>query len=161
MIRHNEVRVIDSDGTQLGVMPTKEAIAKAYEKGLDLILVVPNANPPVCKISEPGKLIYEQDKKEKKARKSSKAGLVKEIKISAKISDHDFSVKANHAKEFLQKGYKVKVSLMFKGREMAHPEVGKKQMEKMIEALSDVGKPDGQFSMDGRNMVLMVSPKAK
>ena len=159
MIRHKEVRVIDSDGSQLGVMPTQAAIAKAYEKGLDLVLVVVNASPPVCRISDPGKLMYEQGKKEKKAKKSSKAGLVKEIKLSAKIGDHDFLVKAERAKEFLQKGFKVKVSLMFRGREMTHPDVGKRHMDRMIGSLADVGKPDSPYSFEGRNMILMVSPK--
>lgn len=161
MIRHKEVRVIDADGTQLGVMPTDQAIEKAYEKGLDLILIVPNANPPVCRISDPGKLVYELDKKQKKAKKSSKAGLMKEIKLSAKIGEHDFLIKANHAREFLQKGYKVKFTLMFKGREMTHPEVGKKHMDRMIEILADVGKPDSPYSMDGKSIVLLMSPKTK
>lgn len=158
MIRHKEVRVIDSDGSALGVMPTQEAIAKAYERGLDLVLTVFNANPPVCRISDPGKLMYEQGKKEKKAKKSSKAGLVKEIKLSAKIGDHDFLFKAERAKEFLQKGFKVKVSLFFRGREMTHPDVGRRHMDRMVQCLAETGKPDGAYSFEGRNMILMVSP---
>lgn len=159
MIRHKEVRVIDSDGSQVGILPTQAAIAKAYEKGMDLILIAIDGSPPVCRIADFGKLRYEQVKKEKKSKKATKGGHIKEIKLSAKIGDHDFLVKADRAKEFLGKGYKVKVSLMFRGREMTHPDVGRRHLDRMIAELSEFGKPDNPYTFEGRNMILIMSPK--
>jgi translation initiation factor IF-3 len=159
MIRFKEVRVIDSDGSQIGVLPTPIAISKAEEKGFDLILISPDASPPVCRIADLGKLRYEQMKKDRQARKGSKGGQLKEIKLSPKIGGHDFQVKAERAKEFLEKGFKVKVSLMFRGREATHPEIGRRHLEKMAEFLDAAGKPEGPISSEGRNMLLIISPK--
>lgn len=159
MIRHKEVRVIDSDGAQLGVLLTGEALSKAYEKGMDLILITIDANPPVCRIADLGKMRYEQMKKEKQSRKGSKAGILKEIKMSPKISQHDFMVKAERAKEFLAKGYKLKVTVMFRGRERTHPDVGRRHIEQMVQFLAEAGKPDGGVSFEGRSMILIISPK--
>lgn len=159
MIRVREVRVIDSDNSQLGVLPTQTAIAKAEEKGMDLVLISPDANPPVCRIADLGKLRYEQAKKEKKSKKASKSGQLKEVKLSPKISGHDFDVKATRTKEFLEKGYKVKISLFFRGREAAHPDIGRRHIEKMVQTVESVGKAEGNISSEGRNMILILSPK--
>ncbi len=159
MIRAKEVRVIDSNGGQLGVMPLIDAIARAEEKGYDLVLISPDANPPVCRITDVGKLMYEQQKKEKQSRKGSKAGHLKEIKMSPKISEHDFLVKAERAKEFLQKNFKVKVSLMFRGREATHPDIGRRLLEKMVNHISEVGKAEGSPSFEGRQLIMILSQK--
>ncbi len=158
MIRAGQVRVIDNEGAQLGVMPTLQAIAAAEEKGLDLILISPDANPPVCKIGDVGKLRYEQTKKEKLAKKNSKAGQLKEIKMTPKIGIHDFEVKAEHAREFLKKNFKVKVTVMFRGREVTHPDIGRRLIEKMVEQMQGLGKPEGSQMMEGRNMILILAP---
>ncbi len=159
MIRFKEVRVIDSDASQLGVLPTNVAIAKAEEKGMDLVLISPDAKPPVCKITDVGKLMYEQAKREKQSKKGSKAGQLKEIKLSPKIGEHDFQVKADRAKEFLGKSFKVKVTLMFRGREATHPDIGRRLIEKMVNALEELGKPEGSASFEGRSMIIIISPK--
>ncbi len=159
MIRYKEVRVIGSDGSQAGVMPLSQAIAKAEEDGLDLVLISQDANPPVCRIADLGKLRYEQAKKEKQSRKPSKAGQLKEIKMSPKISIHDFQVKAEHAKEFLQKGYKVKGTIFFRGREMTHPDIGRRLLAQLLEALIEFGKAEGNPSFEGRSMITIISPK--
>lgn len=159
MIRAKEVRVIGSDNSPLGVMPTLEAISKAAEEGLDLVLISSEANPPVCRIADIGKLRYEQEKKEKKSRKGSKGGQLKEIKMFPKIGMHDFEVKAIHAKEFLEKRFKVKVTLMFRGREATHPEIGRRLIEKMVEYVAEVGKPEGPTTHEGRSMITIISPK--
>jgi len=159
MIRAREVRVIDSDGSQLGVLPTQAAITRALEKGFDLIMISPDANPPVCRIADMGKMRYEQSKKEKQSRKGQKAGQLKEIMLSAKIGEHDFNVKAERAKEFLEKGFKVKVSLRFRGREVTHQEIGRNLMEKMADKLAVAGKVESLASADARNMILVMSPK--
>ena len=158
MIRFKEVRVIDSDGSQAGIFPIQSALSKAYEKGMDLILISTESSPPVCKIADIGKLKYEQQKRDKQSKKGSKAGQLKEIKMSPKISEHDFMVKAERAKEFLEKGYKVKVAVMFRGREQTHPDVGRRHLEKMITFLSTVGKIEGNISQEGRAMFLLVAP---
>ncbi|MCX5749838.1 MAG: translation initiation factor IF-3 [Candidatus Saganbacteria bacterium] len=159
MIRAKEVRVIDSDGSPLGVLPTQTAITTALDKGFDLILISPDANPPVCRIADMGKMRYEQAKKEKQSRKGQKAGQLKEITLSIKIGEHDFQVKAARAKEFLEKGCKVKVSLRFRGREVTHPDIGRRLMERMGDTLSVAGKVESLASADARNMILILSPK--
>ncbi len=159
MIRSPQVRVIDTDGGQLGVMPLSAGIAKAEEKGLDLVLISPDANPPVCRITDIGKLRYEQSKREKQSRKGSKAGHLKEVKFTPKISDHDFLVKAERSKEFLQKGFKVKASIMFRGREMTHPDIGRRHMDRLVEYVAEVGKPESAPSMEGRNMIMILTQK--
>jgi len=158
-IRAREVRVIDHDGSQAGVMGTREAIDKARQNGFDLILISPDANPPVCRIADLGKIKYEAQKKEKQSRKTGKAGQVKEVKMGPKIGEHDFIVKAERAQEFLKKGYKVKVTLHFRGREATHPEIGRNLLRKMAEVVSDSGAPEGNYKQEGRNLVMMVSPK--
>ena len=159
MIRAKEVRVIDENSSQLGVLPLSQAIALAAERGLDLVLIAEDAQPQVCKIIDLGKLKYEQSKKEKQSRKGSKSGQVKEIKISPKISEHDFLVKVNRAEEFLKKGFKVKTTLQFRGREATHPDIGRKLLVKMTDALASSGKTEGESKAEGRSIILIFAPK--
>ena len=133
-IRDREVRVISSTGEQLGIMSAKDALKKAEEKNLDLVKIAPTAKPPVCKIMDYGKYRFEQAKREKEARKNQKVVEIKEIRLSLNIDTHDFQTKVNHAEKFLKAGNKVKVSIRFRGREMAHPELGLTSMEKFAEA---------------------------
>ena len=160
-IRHPEVRVVNDDGTQLGVLNTREAISIARSKGLDLIEVAPQAQPPVCKIMDYGKFKYEQSKRERKSAKKHKQSELKGIKMFPHIDDHDFEIKVRSAVKFLQEGDKVKVTIAFKGREITHPEFGRIQMEKIMAAANEVGaqieKPP---SMEGRQMIMILSPKS-
>jgi len=154
-----EVRLIDDQGEQLGIVKTFDALARAREKGLDLILISPGATPPVAKISDFGKFKYQQTKHEKEARKSQRASVLKEIKLSAKIGEHDLMVRVDHANEFLKKKYKIKVSLFFKGREVTHKEIGERVIQRLIDGVADLGMPEGIAKMEGRNLVLIVVPK--
>jgi len=124
-----------------------------------LVLIAPTAKPPVARIADYGKLKYELTKKEKESRKSSKSGSVKEVKFSPKIAQHDFDVRVDKTRELLEKGYKVKLNIMFRGREMAHIDVGRKVMNRAVEALADCAKADGNAKMEGRNLNLLVLPK--
>lgn len=150
---------MDEEGKQLGVLPTQDALKLARERGLDLVLVSPGAQPPVCRIADHGKLKYEQSKKEKEARKSQRGGGLKEVKLSPKIAQHDFEVRLRKAREFLEEKNQVKLSMFFRGREMAHVDLGMKVMERMIEALGDLGKAEAKPKRFGKNFVVIVSPK--
>jgi len=143
----------------LGVVQTSEALRLARERGFDLVLISPTATPPVARIADYGKLRYELSKKEKEARKGSKSGTIKEIKLSVKIAQHDFDVRVDKTKELLGKGHKVKVNIMFRGREMAHANLGKKVMDRLVEAVAEMGKPEAPPKMEGRNLNLMLTPK--
>jgi translation initiation factor IF-3 len=160
-IRYPEVRVIDDDGGQLGVLNTREALSIARSKGLDLIEVAPQAQPPVCKIIDYGKFKYEQAKRERESAKKHKQSELKGIKMFPHIDDHDFEIKVRSAIKFLQDGDKVKVTIAFKGREITHPEFGRQQMEKIVNAANEVGatveKPP---AMEGRQMIMILSPKS-
>ena len=158
-IREKEVRVVDSDGSQLGVMSGKDALAKAYEKDLDLVLIAPNATPPVCKIMDYCKYCFEQAKREKEARKNQKVVDIKEIRMGLSIDTHDFETKGNHAKKFLQGGDKVKVSIRFRGRELGHPEIGTEIMQKFADYCSDFAVVEKPAKMEGRNMFMFLAPK--
>ncbi|NIP42662.1 MAG: translation initiation factor IF-3 [candidate division Zixibacteria bacterium] len=158
-IRAPQVRVIDTDGSQIGIMPTREAVEKAYEKGLDLVEVSPNAKPPVCRILDFGKYKYEQSKKAKAAKKKQHTVQLKEMRYRPKIEEHDYNFKTKHVKEFLLQGYKVKVFVEFRGREMAHIEFGKKIMERLQEDLSEVAVVEQKPKMEGRNLIMIVMPK--
>ena len=151
--------MIDEAGTQLGVVATTNAISMARERGLDLVLVSPGAEPPVCRIADSGKLKYEMNKKEKEARKAQKGGGMKEVKISPKIAQHDFDVRAKKAREVLEDRDKVKVSMFFRGREMAHVNLGMKVMDRMVEAVADLGKPESRPKRFGKNFIVIISPK--
>jgi translation initiation factor IF-3 len=158
-IRDKEVRVIDSDGSQLGIMATSEALRIAGEKKLDLVNVAPSAKPPVCKILDYGKFRYEQQKKEKEAKKKQKVTQVKEIRVSTFIEKHDLQVKANNAAKFLKEGDKVKVSLRFKGREKGYANVGEEVMNTFAEAIEEVGVIEKKPMLEGRSMIMILAPK--
>jgi len=159
-IRGKELRVIDTDGNQLGVMPREEAMRLAEEKKLDLVCISPKANPPVCKILDYGKYKYELQKKEKEAKKKQKTTQVKEIRLSTFIEDHDIMVKAKTGAKFLKEGDKLKVSLRFRGREKDYVARGMEVMDKFAEAVSDVGDIDKKPNFEGRSLTMILSPKS-
>ena len=158
-IRDKEVRLIDSDGSMLGVLPTIEAQKLAYAKNLDLVKIVPNAVPPVCKIIDYGKSIFEQSKKEKEAKKNQKVVSLKEVRLSATIEEHDFEFKVKNAYKFLQDGDKVKASIRFRGREMRYTVSGQEVLAKFAEAVKDVGIVDRLPKLEGKSMSMIMSPK--
>ena len=158
-IRDKEVRVIDTDGTMLGVMPTAKALELATEKKLDLVNISPNAKPPVCKILDYGKYRYELQKKEKEAKKKQKVTQVKEIRLSTFIEEHDVKVKANTASKFLKDGDKVKVSLRFRGREKDYAAKGMGVMEAFAEAVAEVGIVEKKPVFEGRSLTMVLGPK--
>lgn len=158
-IRDKEVRLIDADGSMLGVLPTIEAQKLADAKNLDLVKIVPNAVPPVCKIIDYGKSVFEQAKKEKEAKKNQKVVSLKEVRLSASIEDHDFEFKVKNAYKFLQDGDKVKASIRFRGREMRYTVSGQEVLAKFAEAVKDVGTVDKQPKLEGKSMTMIVIPK--
>lgn len=158
-IRFKEVRVIDSDGSQLGILPLKDALKAAYDRDLDLVNIAPTANPPVCKIMDYGKYRFEQAKREKEARKNQKVVEIKEIRLGLSIDTHDFETKGNQAKKFLAGGNKVKVSIRFRGREMGHPEIGIDTMNRFAEYCSENAVVEKPAKMEGRNMLMFLAPK--
>jgi len=157
-IRAREVRVIDTDKKQLGVLPLGEAINLARNQGVDLVEIAPNATPPVCRLVDFGKYRYEQAKQEKEARKHQHANKVKEVQLSPNIDPHDFGVKLQHAINFLCEDMKVKITLRFRGREMAHKEFGFQQVEKFIASLTQFGHPDAPAKLIGKGINVMLSP---
>ena len=158
-ITFKEVRVIDSDGSQLGILPIKDAIEAAYAKDLDLVNVSPNANPPVCKIMDYGKYRFEIAKREKEARKNQKTIETKEIRLGLSIDKHDFETKGNHAIQFLKSGNKLKVSIRFRGRELGHPEIGLEIMSRFAEYCSEYAVVEKPAKMESRNMLMFLAPK--
>ena len=158
-IRDKEVRVIDSDGSQLGIMPAAKALDLAAEKDLDLVKIAPQATPPVCKIIDYGKYKFEQTKREKEARKNQHVVDIKEIRLSLNIDTHDFNTKVSHAIRFLKGGDKVKVSIRFRGREMGHPEHGYDIMNRFAEALSEHANVEKPAKLEGRNMLMFLATK--
>ena len=159
-IKVKEVRLVDHEGNMQGVVPIEEALSMAEEAGLDLVEVSPNAEPPVCKILDYGKYKYEQQKKAAEARKKQKTVDVKEVKIRPGIEEHDYNVKMRNARRFLESGDKVKVTMRFRGREMAHQDIGMDLLKRMVEELADVGKPELQPKMEGRQMIMVLGPEA-
>lgn len=157
-IRAREVRLIDSNGDQLGVKSRNEALDIAATRNLDLVLVAPNAKPPVCRIMDYGKYRFEQQKKEKEARKKQKTINVKEIRLSPGIEEHDFNTKLRNARKFLEKGDKVKVSIRFRGRAITHKDLGRKVLEQMAEECKDLSTVEQKAKMEGRSMFLMLAP---
>ena len=158
-IRIPQVRVVDADGTQVGILPTSEALALADERGLDLVEVSPKARPPVCKIMDYGKYMYEANKRAKEAKKRQHVTHLKEVKMRPKIEKHDYDFKIRHAREFLDEGDKVKVTVIFRGRELAHKERGRVIMERAIEDLSDIATVEVSIRSEGRAMVMVIAPK--
>ena len=158
-ITSSEVRLISEDGEQLGVVSIEVALEKAREVGLDLIEVGPNTKPPVCKILDYGKLKYEEKKKQQLSKKKQHVIKVKEIRLRPRIDDHDLMTKLNHGRKFLQDGSKLKVTLMFRGREMARVDLGKIVMEKVLEELSDVAEVEKDIPLEGRRMSMILNAK--
>ncbi len=158
-IKVPEVRLISADGQQVGVMPTKEALARAVEANLDLVEVAPQAAPPVCRIMDYGKYKYQQSKKQQEARRRQTTIQVKEIKVRPKIEEHDMAFKLRNTRRFLSEGDKVKISVIFRGREIAHTDRGFRLLAQMSEALVDVAVVEQHPKLEGRNLSMIVTPK--
>ena len=158
-IRDREVRLVSESGEQLGIMSSREALKLAREADLDLVKIAPNAKPPVCKISDYGKYRYELARKEKEAKKKQKTMEVKEVRLSPNIDTNDLNTKANQARKFITKGDKVKVTLRFRGREMAHVNYSKQILDSFYEKLEDIAVIDKNAKMEGRSMVMFLSQK--
>lgn len=159
-IRVAKVRLIGSNGEQVGVLDTREALRMAQSENMDLLEIVPNAEPPVCKIIDYGKYRYEIQKKEKDAKKKhTHVGEVKELRFRPATDDHDYHFKMKHATNFLEEGYKVKAVIVYKGREIANKEFGVELAERLVTDLENVGKLDGQMKFEGRNMVMIFVKK--
>lgn len=159
-IRAREVRVMADEGEQLGIMSGQDALKLAQERHLDLVEIAPTAKPPVCRIMDYGKYRYEQQKRDKEARKKQKSFDIKEVKLRPGIEDHDYDVKFKNALRFLEDGDKVKVTIMFRGRELSHPELGEVLLKRMAEQLKDIVVIERAPKLEGRNMIMIVSPKA-
>ena len=157
-IRAREVRLISADGSQVGIISTADAMRLSEEKGLDLVEVAPQANPPVCKIMDYGKYKYEQAKKTKKAKKNQNVMNVKEVQMGLKIEAHDFNVKLRMARKFLENKDKVKVRVKFRGRELMHKDLGFGLMNRLIKGIEDLGKVESKPKMEGRNMFMILTP---
>ncbi|MDJ0868660.1 MAG: translation initiation factor IF-3 [Myxococcota bacterium] len=157
-IRAHEIRVVDVDGEQLGVMTPPEAIQRAQERGLDLVEVAPNARPPVCRIMDYGKYKYEQKKKKAAGKTKAHAASLKEVKIRPRTDDHDLEFKLRNARKFLMEGDKVKVTLMFRGREIVHTRLGRDQLDRVKEMLADIATVENQPRLDGRFMSMILVP---
>ncbi len=160
-IRDREVRVIGADGAQLGILPIKRALELAEEAGLDLVKIVPTAQPPVCKLIDYDKHRFEQAKREREMRKNQKVVSIKEVQLSATIEENDVAIKAKNAVKFLQGGDKVKVSIRFRGRQIAHSDIGLKVMQDFAERIKDVGTVERRPLIEGRNMIMILAPKAE
>ena len=160
-IREKEVRVVDAAGQQLGIMSSRQALELAQQKGLDLVNIAPHAKPPVCRIMDYGKYRYEQAKREKEARKNQKTIEVKEVRMNLNIDDHDLNTKINNAIKFLKAGNKVKVSVRFRGREMAHQELGRALLERFAQACTEYGTVDKPAKMEGRSLSMFMVDKTK
>ena len=160
-IRAPKVRVIDKDGNQLGIITLGEALTKAEQSGLDLIEIAPNAEPPVCKIIDYGKYRYQLTKKEKESKKSQHQVKVKEVKVKPNTDEHDLQTKIKHARDFISKGNKVRITCVFRGREMLHPEFGERVVQRMCEDLADVATPESFARMMGRSLSVVLAPGGK
>ena len=158
-IRDAELRVISSDGQQLGIMSAKQALEIAEQKNLDLVKIAPQSKPPVCKIMDYGKYRFEQSKREKKKKKNQHIVDIKEVRLSLNIDTHDFNTKLNNALKFIKHGDKVKVSIRFRGREMGHPEIGLETMKRFAEACSEVAVVEKPAKLEGRQMLMFLAPK--
>jgi translation initiation factor IF-3 len=157
-IRVREVRLIDDDTGEQAIVPTTEALKRARDRGVDLVEVAPQAKPPVCKLLDYGKFKFEQEKKNREAKKKQKQVKLKEIRMQPKIEAHDLQFKTKHIREFLDEGFKVKVTVRFRGREMAHTEIGRQVLDRVLENLEDAYHLDRSPSMEGRFMSMIVSP---
>lgn len=158
-IRNREVMLVDQDGQNRGVTETREAIAMAFEAGLDLVEVAANANPPVCKIMDYGRFRFNEQKKAAEARKNQKTVEIKEIKLRPAIDDHDYDVKMKAMKRFFEEGDKVKVTLRFRGREMAHQDIGLRLLSRVREEVGTIAKVEAEPALEGRQMVMVLAPR--
>ncbi|MBP7830554.1 MAG: translation initiation factor IF-3 [Kiritimatiellae bacterium] len=158
-IRVPEVRCIGPDGQQIGVITTREALERASREGMDLVEISPNAQPPVCRIMDYGKYKYEQEKKDKQARRHQSATRVKEIQFHPNVGDHDYQTKVRHTREFLQEGHRVKIGLFFRGRERAHEEIGFNVMNRVLKDCQDLGTPEQMPRFIGRAIFMLLCPK--
>jgi translation initiation factor IF-3 len=154
-----EVRVIGADGSQVGILPTHEALKLAEDAGLELVEVNPRAQPPVCKVMDFGKFKYETSKKEKASRKHQSTIVLKEIKLRPKTDDHDFDFKVKHIRRFLQEGNKCKLVVVFRGREIVHPEMGQLMLDQVVKAVNDLAMVEQRSMMEGRRMVMVIGPR--
>ena len=159
-IRIPEVRVVDADGELIGVMPTQKAMELARERDLDLVEVAPRSRPPLCRIMDYGKYKYELSKRAKKAKSRQHQIQMKEMRLRPKIEEHDYDFKAKKVRTFLEDRDKVRVTVIFRGREMTHPERGERILKRLVEDMSEVGVQEGPIRREGRNMVLMLIPKS-
>ena len=157
-IRAREIRVIDADGNQLGIMAPYDAIRRAREQNLDLVEISPNAVPPVCRIMDYGKFLYENEKKERAAKKNQKQIVLKEVKFSVNVDEHDYVTKRNHVLRFLGEGDKVKASLRFRGREMAHQNLGREVLDRLVKEVGDKGIVEFRPRMEGNTMHVILAP---
>lgn len=153
------MRVVDSDGSQLGIMPLRQALELAERRELDLVKIAPQAKPPVCKIIDYGKFRFEQSKREKEQRKNQHVVELKEVRLSLNIDTHDFETKRNQAAKFIAGGHKLKVSIRFRGREMGHPELGQEVMRRFAEAMSEIANVERAPKLEGRTMLMFMAPK--
>ncbi|MFU8803919.1 MAG: translation initiation factor IF-3 [Bradymonadaceae bacterium] len=160
-IRATEVRVIDPDGEQLGIMSVDDALERAEGFGLDLVEVAPNAKPPVCRIMDYGKYKYQQKKRTAEARKKTSRVELKEVKLRPKTDEHDFQTKLRRARGFLEENNKVKITVMFRGREITHPEIARDMLQRAAEILADAAQIEQSARMEGRNMIMYLSPSTK
>ena len=160
-IRAKEVQLIGDQGEKVGVIPLREALEKAEEKNLDLVLVAPNANPPVCKIMNYGKYKFEQAKKEKEAKKKQKVLEIKELRVTPNIEEHDFGFKSKNARKFIEDGNKVKITVRFRGREVNNSKAGEIVLEKFIDVLSDISVVEKKTKLEGRNMFTILAKKTE
>lgn len=160
-IRDKQVRLVDEDGAQLGVVDIKHAQTLAEEKGYDLVKIAPQAKPPVCKIMDYGKYRFELNKREKENRKNQKVTAIKEVQLSPSIDTNDFNTKCNHAVKFLKSGSKVKVTVRFRGREISHSEIGRDLLERFAETVKESGSVERPAKLEGRNMTMFLAPVTK
>ncbi|MGH7541039.1 MAG: translation initiation factor IF-3, partial [Gemmatimonadota bacterium] len=158
-IRISPIRLIDEEGEQVGIVATDEARQMAADRGLDLVEVAPNARPPVVRLMDYGKYKYEQARKAREAKKKQHTITVKEVKLRPKIEEHDFGFKMRHARRFLEDGDKVKFTLMFRGREVTHPELGVRVLEQVKEELEDIGTVESEIAHEGRTMTMLLAPQ--
>ena len=159
-IRAREVRLIDQDGNQVGVVSLKEALQRAQEASLDLVNVAPNAKPPVCRIMDYGKYKFEQQKREREARKKQKVINIKEVRFTSNIEEHDYVTKMRNVQKFLSKGDKVKCTIRFRGRQITHADLGRELLDRLAKDVANVGVIEKKPSMDGRNMIMFLVPKS-
>lgn len=160
-IKAKKIRLISEEGEQIGVVDLQRGLDESREKGVDLVEVAPQADPPVCRIMDYNKYKYKQEKKRQKAKKSQSTTELKQIRVRPNIEEHDYKVKLKHLRRFLNNGNRARISLMFKGRERAHPEMGRKILDKFLEDLSDIGEVEDPPTLKGRFMVTLLEPKKK